>query len=110
QSPRIPEMEMTDQPDSAQSSSPDTQHQRWLKYGSNVVLVSIIVIVLAGLLVYLAQFRSKRVDMTAMRVYSLKPQTLNLIHAVKSPIRLSVFTSTPNRAVPTTPSSSPTSW
>src|SRR5436190_13190239 len=67
---------------------PENQQQRWIKYGGNVALSIFIVIVLAGLVVYLAQRYSSRLDMTAQRVYSLKPQTLGVIKNVNEPIRI----------------------
>ena len=66
----------------------DTQQQRWVKYGLNVLLSCVVVIVLAGLIVYIAQKKDARLDMTRERVYSLKPQTLNIIGDLKKPITL----------------------
>jgi len=70
------------------STQPETQQQRWLKYGSNVVLACVIVIALAVLLVYLGEKKSKRFDTTAAGLYSLKPQTLSLIKENKQPITI----------------------
>ena len=42
--------------------SRETQKERWVKYGSNVALTIIVVIVLAGLIVYLAQRTHRIVD------------------------------------------------
>lgn len=67
---------------------PESQQQRWFKYGLNVLLTSVIVIVLGVLVVYIAQKRDARFDMTSQRVYSLKPQTLNIIHNLNKPITL----------------------
>jgi hypothetical protein len=66
----------------------ESQHQRWLKYGLNVVVVSLVVIVLAGLITYLAQRANRRLDTTATGQYSLKPQTLNIIQNLKTPIKI----------------------
>jgi len=66
----------------------ESQKQRWLKYGSNVVLMSLIVIALAGLVIYLAQYRDKRIDMTSMHAYGLKPQSVSLLHATTQPIKI----------------------
>jgi hypothetical protein len=68
--------------------APETQQQRWIKYGSNVVLASVIVIVLAVLVIYLGEKKSKRFDTTAAGLYSLKPQTLSLIRDNKQPITI----------------------
>src|SRR5436853_6167673 len=69
---------------------PESQRERWLKYGLNVALVSVVVIVLAGLIIYLAQDRkySARLDTTRAGLYSLKPQTLNIIKNNQEPIRI----------------------
>src|SRR5438477_6211580 len=59
--------------------TPETQKQRWVKYGANVALAIVVVILLAGLLTYGAQRVDRRVDTTEAGIYSLKPQTVNLI-------------------------------
>ena len=66
----------------------ESQAQRWLKYGSNVALTVVLVLVLMGLLIYLAQRFHKQVDMTAGNVNSLKPQTVNIIQDNKQKIRI----------------------
>ncbi len=68
--------------------TPENQQQRWIKYGANVVLTSLIVIVLAVVVMTIAQRRSRRFDTTANSQYSLKPQTINIIKDLKEPIRL----------------------
>src|SRR5215211_2435760 len=67
---------------------PESQKQRWIKYGANVVLASVVVIALAVVLTYLAQRANKRVDTTKAGLYSLKPQTVNIIKDNKQKIRL----------------------
>src|SRR6476659_7894107 len=66
----------------------ESQKERWLKYGANVVIATIVVIVLAGLIVYLAQKVGRRIDTTESRAYSLKPQTLNILSDVKGKTKL----------------------
>ena len=68
--------------------APETQQQRWFKYGANVVLASVIVIALAVMLVYLSERKSHRFDTTATGLYSLKPQTLSIIKDNKQKITL----------------------
>ncbi len=68
--------------------APETQKQRWIKYGTNVALTIIIVVVLACLITYLSQRFSRRVDTTATGIYSLRPQTVNLIKDLKQKITL----------------------
>src|SRR5205823_6522737 len=67
---------------------PESQKERWVKYGANVALASVVVIVLAGAFVYLAQKFDRRIDTTAAGLYSLKPQTVNLIKDNKQKIKL----------------------
>ena len=77
---------------------PETRHERWMKYGLNVVLVSLLVVVLAALVVWAAQanitFRGKtysfraRGDLTSGGSYSLKPQTVTVISELKSPVKV----------------------
>jgi hypothetical protein len=66
----------------------ESQKERWVKYGANVALASVIVILLAGVVVYLAQKTGRRIDTTASGAYSLKPQTKNILNDIKTKIRL----------------------
>ena len=68
----------------------DTQKERWLKYGTNVGLVSIIVILLALAVTWAAQSPkvSARIDTTSSGRHSLKPQTLNIIKDNTQQVRL----------------------
>ncbi|HEX2973717.1 MAG TPA: Gldg family protein [Tepidisphaeraceae bacterium] len=67
---------------------PQTQKQRWMKYGANVAAVSLIVVVLAVLVIWLGQITNRRLDLTRSRLYSLKPQTLNVIQNNSVPIKI----------------------
>lgn len=67
---------------------PENQQQRWIKYGANVALAIVLVIVLAIVVIAISEKRDRRFDTTANAEYSLKPQTLNIIHDLKQPIRL----------------------
>jgi hypothetical protein len=66
----------------------ETQQQRWIKYGGNVVLTSVVVIILAGVLIAISQRSTKRFDTTVNKEYSLKPQTINIIKDLKAPVKL----------------------
>ncbi len=73
----------------------ETQQQRWVKYGANVAIVSIVVIVLAGLIGYLAQRYHWRMDTTSAGMYSLKPQTIAIIKNNTQPVKIvSLYTRT----------------
>ena len=67
---------------------PETQSERWLKYGGNVALSAIVVIALAIIAVAIAQRQNRRLDTTSDKQYSLKPQTINIIRDLKAPIRI----------------------
>lgn len=67
------------QPKGPQNPIAESQQQRWMKYGGNVVLMTVAVIAIAVIVVYLAERRTKRLDTTSAGLYSLKPQTINII-------------------------------
>src|SRR5271170_5469415 len=76
-----------------------TQQQRWVKYGANVALTVLVVIVLAIVLIAIAQRQTRRIDTTANQEYSLKPQTINIIKGLTEPVRLvSLYTHPENQA------------
>ena len=66
----------------------ESQRDRWLKYGTNVGLTVLIVLVLAVVVVYAGQRYNWRRDVTSTGQYSLRPQTVNLVQDLKSPITL----------------------
>lgn len=80
------------------SYGPEDRSERWRKYGLNVLLTSLLVVILAALVIWLAQDRIKvfgkeysfraRGDLTSSGAYSLKPQTVNVISEIKSPVKL----------------------
>jgi hypothetical protein len=77
-------------PASAGRPGPETQQERWMKYGANVVLVSVIVVVLGIVVSALAQssrFKS-RIDTTHAGLYSLKPQTKAFLKDLKQNVRI----------------------
>jgi hypothetical protein len=67
---------------------PESQKERWLKYGANVLLSSIVVIVLAVLVTYLAQAHAGRIDTTLGGSQSLRPQTLDFIKENKKQVTI----------------------
>ncbi len=79
---------------------PENQHQRWLKYGLNVAIATVVVIALASVLIYLTQSRKRRFDTTGQSVNSLKEQTRNILKDLKTNVTLvSLYTRTgTNRA------------
>lgn len=71
-----------------QKFTAESQKERWAKYGLNVLLTILIVVLLAGLVTYLGQRFDKRIDTTSAGLYSLKPQTINLIRDNKQKVKL----------------------
>jgi len=67
---------------------PESQKQRWIKYGANVALSSFVVIVLAFLLTWIAERHPRRIDTTIGGAQSLRPQTLNFIKDLKQKVRI----------------------
>src|SRR5689334_8703575 len=66
----------------------ETQQERWVKYGANVALSVLIVLILVVLLVYLGGRANWRKDTTAAGAYSLKPQTVRLIENLQQKVRI----------------------
>ena len=65
-----------------------TQRQRWLRYGPNVLLAMLAATALTAFAVYLAQQHTRRIDLTQSRTFSLKPQTVQVIGGLKDKVRL----------------------
>lgn len=79
---------------------PETQKQRWVKYGANVALASVVVILLAVIFAALAQqsWAKLNVDTTKAGLYSLKPQTKAVLRDLKQDVRIvSLYTQTKPR-------------
>src|SRR5437763_3135910 len=83
---------MSDQSKSSSKSSAafaaETQRERWLKYGANVLLTVLIVVLLGGFTVYIAQAHNLRKDTTAGGVYSLKAPTIRLIENLPQKVKI----------------------
>jgi hypothetical protein len=86
-------MEMTSEsspesPAPAETAAPETQHQRWAKYGSNVALMIVLAVVVSALVIYIVQANDRRLDLSGQGVNSLKPQTINVLHDLGSDVRI----------------------
>lgn len=75
-------------PKETQPLGPETQKQRWVKYGGNVALTMLLVIGIGVAVIYLASRSNVRIDMTSAGLYSLKPQTVNIISDLQQPIEI----------------------
>ncbi|HEY1923194.1 MAG TPA: hypothetical protein VGG44_10635, partial [Tepidisphaeraceae bacterium] len=75
-------------PDTAPQLLPESQHDRWWKYGLNVALSIVVAIALAFMLIWMAQSRDYRVDTTLGQTQSLRPQSVNFIQDLKEPVRI----------------------
>jgi hypothetical protein len=89
---------MTDTPEKV--PGPETQKQRWMKYGANVALVSVVVVLLAVILTAIAQqsWAKLNLDTTKAGLYSLKPQTKVVLKDLPDKVRIvSLYTATTPR-------------
>ena len=80
---------MSNQPNNPNAPfQPESQSDRWMKYGSNVVLSVVLVILLGIGLTWFAQRTGGRKDMTLNGSLSLKPQTDTVLKELKQHITL----------------------
>jgi hypothetical protein len=63
----------------SETQTPESQSERRVKYGTLVGVTIVVAILLASAVVAMAERKPKRVDTTASGMYSLKPQTINII-------------------------------
>jgi hypothetical protein len=85
-------MEMTQ---SQTPPPPENQSQRWMKYGANVALTIVMVIMICAIVIYIVQTHDRRIDTTTSGEFSLKPQTLNIIGDLKGKVTIvSLYTKT----------------
>ena len=68
--------------------APDTEQERWLKYGANVAVTIALVIAIVVVAILIAQKKDRRLDTTSAGEFSLHPQTLNVIRDLKQPVKL----------------------
>ena len=80
--------EATDKTNPLAGAGPEGRNERWVKYGLNVLLTSLMVVILAVLIVWTAQRYRTRGDLTSGGSYSLKPQTVTVIGDIKSPVKV----------------------
>jgi hypothetical protein len=81
---------------------PESQQERWIKYGGNVALAVLVVVLLAAAIVYAAEKKTRRLDTTTAGLYSLKPQTINIIKDNPQKIQItSLYTHAKPRENPT---------
>lgn len=74
---------MSDRP-----AAPESQHRRWMKYGANVVISSLVVVALAVMLTWMAEAHDLRVDTTVGQTQSLRPQSVNFIRDLAQSVRI----------------------
>jgi uncharacterized coiled-coil DUF342 family protein len=72
----------------APGRGPETQRQRWVKYGGNVVLVSVVAVLLAAGVTWIATRHNLRRDTTVAGAYSLKPQTKAVLGDLKQKVEI----------------------
>ena len=95
---------MTSDSSEKQSSlPPETQRQRWAKYGSNVALMTVLAIIVSGFIVFIVQSHDRRLDLSGQGVNSLRPQTINVLHDLGSDVRIISLYSKSDMNADTTP-------
>lgn len=65
--------------------------ERSTRYGTNVVLGSIVFLAILGVLNYLGARHSKRFDLTEQKVYSLSEQSINVVKNLQQELKLLAF-------------------
>jgi len=65
--------------------------ERSTKYGTSTVLASLIFIAILGILNYLAYREHHRFDLTSERVYSLSPQSVQVLSGLTNDLRMEAF-------------------
>src|SRR5688500_16426214 len=74
--------------DVAAARGPETQRERWVKYGGNVVLATVVVVLLAAGVTWIATKKNLRRDTTLAGAYSLKPQTKAVLGDLKQKVEI----------------------
>ena len=64
---------------------------RQVRYGSNAVMMSLLLLAVLGVANFLADRHPYRVDVTANRRLSLAPQTVDLLRTLEGPVRVVAF-------------------
>ena len=66
----------------------EASDQRRLKYGANLILNIVLVLAVAGIAIWGADRYHMRADVTGSGANSLRPQTLNVLRDLQTPIRI----------------------
>ncbi len=64
---------------------------RQARYGSNAVLMTLALLVVLGVANFLADRHPYRIDVTANRILSLSPQTIDTLRLLEGPVRVVAF-------------------
>lgn len=73
-----------------QSSIP-TQKQRWVKYGLNVGVLLLAVLLILFIINFIAYQKRERLDFTHNRRYTLSPQTLRVLKSLDQKVAITTF-------------------
>jgi ABC-type uncharacterized transport system involved in gliding motility auxiliary subunit len=68
---------------------------RQVRYGSNAVMMSLVLLAILGVGNFLADRHPYRIDVTANRSLSLAPQTVDVLDALEGPVRVVGFFTSP---------------
>ncbi len=66
----------------------ESQRQRWVKYGANVVLSIVVAALIGAVLIYFAHRYNRRIDTTGVGLYSLRPQTRSILGSLDQNVTL----------------------
>jgi len=68
---------------------------RQVRYGSNAVMMSLVLLAILGVANFLADRHPQRIDVTADRSLSLAPQTVDVLGTLEGPVRVVGFFNSP---------------
>jgi ABC-type uncharacterized transport system involved in gliding motility auxiliary subunit len=70
--------------------------QRSAQVGTNAILSTLAVLIILGMVNILAARYSSRIDLTETRIFTLSPQTQQVVQTLKQPVKIWVFDTAPN--------------
>lgn len=81
---------------SAETTQPGFWSQRSTQVGANALITTLSVLAILGLLNYLAATHVRRLDVTENQLFSLAPETQQLVKNLKQPVKVWVFVPQPS--------------
>jgi ABC-type uncharacterized transport system involved in gliding motility auxiliary subunit len=81
---------------SADDSQPSFWNRRSTQVGTNALIASLAVLAILGCINFLAARYNTRVDLTENQIFTLAPQSQEVLHNLKEPVKAWIFTPNPN--------------